>query len=147
MSRTLNELKQGLLKCAKENEDRTYFTGRVIVSSICKSAKETVEELEQEIERLKQQVFYLEDNLRVARKDREELKDAVANGLEEFIKEKPHTSLRFLANKEVKEENERLRQQIKKLECCSNCKHSNTRCQLTDICDSCFNSNKWESVE
>lgn len=41
--------------------------------------------------------------LRVARKDRENLQDAVANGLEDFIKEKPYTSLRFLANKELKE--------------------------------------------
>lgn len=46
MNRTINELKQGLLKCANENEDRTYHTGQVIVSSICKSAKDTIEELE-----------------------------------------------------------------------------------------------------
>lgn len=25
MNGTINELKQGLLKCANENEDRTYF--------------------------------------------------------------------------------------------------------------------------
>lgn len=46
MNGTINELKQGLLKCANENEDRAYFTGQVIVSSICKSAKDTIEELE-----------------------------------------------------------------------------------------------------
>lgn len=46
MNGTINELKQGLLKCANENENRTYFTGQVIVSSICKSAKDTIEELE-----------------------------------------------------------------------------------------------------
>lgn len=46
MNGTINELKQGLLKCANENEDRTYYTGQVIVSSICKSAKDTIEELE-----------------------------------------------------------------------------------------------------
>ena len=69
--------------------------------------------LEKENEELKQQVSYLKDNLRVARKDRERLQDDVANGLEEFIKEKPATSLRLLANKEVKEENEKLKENIK----------------------------------
>lgn len=72
-------------------------------------ALECIELLEKENEEIKQQVSYLEDNLRVARKDRENLQDAVANGLEEFIKKKPHTSLRFLANKELKEENEHIR--------------------------------------
>lgn len=71
--------------------------------------------LEKENEQLKARVSYLEDNLRVARKDRECLQDDVANGLEEFIKEKPATSLRLLANKEVREENEQLKQQIAKM--------------------------------
>ena len=34
MNGTINKLKQGLLKCANENENRTYFTGQVVVSSI-----------------------------------------------------------------------------------------------------------------
>lgn len=38
-----------------------------------------IESLEKENEELKQQVSYLEDNLRVARKDREELQDVIAN--------------------------------------------------------------------
>ena len=71
--------------------------------------------LEKENEQLKARVSYLEDNLRVARKDRERLQDDVANGLEEFIKEKPATSLHLLANKEVREENEQLKQQIAKM--------------------------------
>lgn len=74
-----------------------------------------IEELEKEREQLKARVSYLEDNLRVARKDRERLQDDVANGLEEFIKEKPATSLHLLANKEVREENEQLKQQIAKM--------------------------------
>ena len=59
MNGTINELKQGLLQCANENENRTYLTGQVIISSICKSAKDTIEELEkQEIEngQLKEQI-------------------------------------------------------------------------------------------
>ena len=55
MNGTINELKQGLLKCANENEDRTYLTGQVIISSICKDAKDTVEELEKENEQLRQE--------------------------------------------------------------------------------------------
>lgn len=47
MNGTINELKQGLLQCANENEDRTYLTGQVSISSICKDAKNTIEELEQ----------------------------------------------------------------------------------------------------
>ena len=59
--------------------------------------------LEKENEELKQQVSYLKDNLRVARKDRERLEDDIANSLVDFLQKKPATSLRLLANKEVKE--------------------------------------------
>lgn len=55
MNGTINELKQGLLKCANENEDRTYLTGQVIISSICESAKRTIDDLEQENEQLRQE--------------------------------------------------------------------------------------------
>lgn len=64
-----------------------------------KYKKKLVEENEQ----LKKKISYLEDNLRVARKDNEDLRDDIANGLKEFTKELPFTSLRLLANKEVKE--------------------------------------------
>lgn len=56
MNGTIKELKQGLLKCANENENRAYFTGQVIISSICKSAKDTIEKLEKENEQLKAQI-------------------------------------------------------------------------------------------
>lgn len=56
MNGTINELKQGLLKCAKENENRTYLTGQVVISSICESAKDTIEELEKENQKLQQQI-------------------------------------------------------------------------------------------
>lgn len=51
------------------------------------------------------------------------MRDAVANGLVDFIKEKPFTSLGLLANKEVKEDNEQLKAQIEKMKCCENCKY------------------------
>lgn len=83
---------------------------------------EHIADLEKENEELKAKVSYLEDNLRVARKDREHLQDDVAKGIEDFIKEKPATSLRLLANKELKEvlekqkqENDYLKTQIKNL--------------------------------
>lgn len=72
---------------------------------------EHIADLEKENEQLKAQVSYLKDNLRVARKDRERLQDDVANGIEDFIKEKPATSLRLLANKELKEVIEKQKQE------------------------------------
>lgn len=42
------QIKGALLKCAEENENRPIFTGYVVVSSVCKSAVERIEELEKE---------------------------------------------------------------------------------------------------
>lgn len=47
------EIKGALLQCAKENESRNYATFRIDVSSICRSAKERIEELEQQVEEMK----------------------------------------------------------------------------------------------
>lgn len=73
---------------------------------------EHIADLKKENEQLEAQISYLKDNLRVARKDRERLQDDVAKGIEYFIKEKPATSLRFLANKELKEVIEKQKQEI-----------------------------------
>ena len=43
-----NQIKGALLKCANENENKPTFTGHIVVSSICKSAVERIEELEKE---------------------------------------------------------------------------------------------------
>ncbi len=59
MSGTINELKLALLKCANENENKTYLTGQVIISSICKDANDTLERLEKENEQLKAQIYKL----------------------------------------------------------------------------------------
>lgn len=56
MNGRIEELKQALLKCANENEDKTYLTGQVIIGSICKDAKNAIEKLEQENEQLKAQI-------------------------------------------------------------------------------------------
>ena len=47
---------------------------------------------------LKEKVSYLEDNLRVARKDRENLQLKVGKGLNEFIKHCPYSALKLYAN-------------------------------------------------
>lgn len=77
------------------------------------SIQEDVLKLRIENEQLKIQVSYLEDNLRVARKDREDLRDAVAKGLVDFMKDRPFTSLSLMANKEVQRENIRQTEKIK----------------------------------
>lgn len=88
--------------------------GNVKITEILWKAVDELEhiaDLEKENEQLKAQVSYLKDNLRVARKDRELLQDDVAKGIEDFIKEKPATSLHLLANKELKEEIEKQKQE------------------------------------
>ena len=47
---------------------------------------------------LKEKVSYLEDNLRVARKDRKDLQLEVGKGLKEFIKDCPYSALKLYAN-------------------------------------------------
>ena len=60
--------------------------------------EERIAELEKENTELKEKVSYLEDNLRVARKDRENLQLKVGKGLKEFIKDCPYSALKFYAN-------------------------------------------------
>lgn len=57
-----------------------------------------------ENDELKEKISYLEDNLRVARKDRENLQLDVARGLKEFVKDFPATALRYLANEKYVEQ-------------------------------------------
>ncbi len=44
------QIKGALLKCAKENENKTTPTCNVVVSSVCKAAVERIEELEKQVE-------------------------------------------------------------------------------------------------
>ena len=64
---------------------------------------------------LKEKVSYLEDNLRVARKDRENLQLDVAKGLKEFVKDYPATSLRYLANEKYVEQLTKAKELIEEL--------------------------------
>lgn len=65
-----NQIKGALLKCAKENENRSTLTGHIVISSLCKSAVERVEELEKENTELKDQ---LGDKIMQKQKDKADL--------------------------------------------------------------------------
>ena len=74
-----------------------------------------ITELEKENAELKEKVSYLEDNLRVARKDREKLQLDVAKGLKEFVKDYPATALRYLANEKYVEQLTKAKELIEEL--------------------------------
>lgn len=42
-------IKSALLQCAKENEKKTTATFNIVISSVCKSAAERIEELEKQL--------------------------------------------------------------------------------------------------
>ena len=73
------------------------------------------DQLVKENAELKEKVSYLEDNLRVARKDRENLQLDVAKGLKEFVKDYPATSLRYLANEKYVEQLTKAKELIEEL--------------------------------
>ena len=58
----------------------------------------------------------LENDLKVARKDREDLMNDVADGIQEFLKENPSVSLQLLVDRKCKDEIERLEKRICELE-------------------------------
>ena len=68
----------------------------------------------------------LENDLRVARKDREDLMNTVADGIQEFLKEHPSTSLQLLVDRKCKDEIKRLEKRICELES----DNSNLRAQI-----------------
>ena len=81
---------------------------------IIQGKDKVIQELEKENAELKEKVSYLEDNLRVARKDREKLQLDVAKGLKEFLKDYPATALRYLANEKYVEQLTKAKEVIKK---------------------------------
>ena len=72
-------------------------------------------ELEKENAELKEKVSYLEDNLRVARKDRENLQLKVGKGLKDFIKDCPYSALKLYANGYYVEQLTKAKEIIQKL--------------------------------
>ena len=74
-----------------------------------------IADLEKENTELKEKVSFLEDNLRVARKDREDLQLDVAKGLKEFVKDYPATALRYLANEKYVEQLTKAKELLERL--------------------------------
>ena len=54
-----NQIKGALLKCAKENENKFTLTSHIVVSSLCRSAVERIEELEKENAELQEKISVL----------------------------------------------------------------------------------------
>lgn len=89
---------------------------------------------------LKEKVSFLEDNLRVARKDRENLQLKVAKGLKEFVKDYPAASLRYLANEQYVEENVKLKKR------CDNYEMTLSKMEK-GICNICKETEKDKKIE
>lgn len=80
------------INCLDEIEE--HFKTQMIAWVRCAADfGEINDQLVKENAELKEKVSYLEDNLRVARKDREKLQLDVAKGLKEFVKDYPATAL------------------------------------------------------
>ena len=56
----IEQLKSALQKCEKENENRATYTCEVIVSLVCKDARNCIAELEKELKRVKEDNKLLE---------------------------------------------------------------------------------------
>jgi len=96
-----DELKK---KCA----ERAKIFQQAMESCHSSSPMDCIEWFADRIAELEQQVSYLEDNLRVARKDRANLQLEVGRGLKEFIKDCPYSALKLYANAELEQENAEL---------------------------------------
>ena len=54
--RQKHQIKSALLKCADENEGKVTYTGNVVVSSVCRSAVERIQELENALKKIAETV-------------------------------------------------------------------------------------------
>ena len=85
------------INCLDEIEE--HFKTQMIAWVRCAADfGEINDKLVKENAELKEKVSYLEDNLRVARKDRKNLQLEVGKGLKEFIKDCPYSALKLYAN-------------------------------------------------
>ena len=102
------------INCLDEIEE--HFKTQMIAWVRCAADfGEINDQLVKENAELKEKVSYLEDNLRVARKDRDNLQLDVAKGLKEFVKDYPATSLRYLANEKYVEQLTKAKELIEEL--------------------------------
>ena len=85
------------INCLDEIEER-FKTQMIAWVRSAADFGEINDQLVKENAELKEKVSYLEDNLRVARKDRKNLQLKVGKGLKEFIKDCPYSALKLYAN-------------------------------------------------
>ena len=113
----LNQIRTVFAKEFKDPKDFLFPDKELVNVTVKDSCLNTVltYELKKENAELKEKVSYLEDNLRVARKDRENLQLDVAKGLKEFVKDYPATSLRYLANEKYVEQLTKAKELIEEL--------------------------------
>jgi hypothetical protein len=81
--RQRHQIKGALLKCAEENEGKGTYTGQVVVSSLCKSAIERIEELEIALQRIAKTVPNSYENCRYLPESR---LDVIGDICEEVLK-------------------------------------------------------------
>ena len=110
----VDEMIVASINCLDEIEER-FKTQMIAWVRSAADFGEINDQLVKENAELKEKVSYLEDNLRVARKDRENLQLDVAKGLKEFVKDYPATSLRYLANEKYVEQLTKAKELIEEL--------------------------------
>ena len=94
---SVDEMIIASINCLDEIEE--HFKTQMIAWVRCAADfGEINDQLVKENAELKEKVSYLEDNLRVARKDRKNLQLEVGKGLKEFIKDCPYSALKLYAN-------------------------------------------------
>ena len=94
---TVDEMIIASINCLAEIEEHFKMQMIAWVRSAADFG-EINDQLVKENAELKEKVSYLEDNLRVARKDRKDLQLEVGKGLKEFIKDCPYSALKLYAN-------------------------------------------------
>ena len=94
---TVDEMIIASINCLDEIEEHFKMQMIAWVRSAADFG-EINDQLVKENAELKEKVSYLEDNLRVARKDRKDLQLEVGKGLKEFIKDCPYSALKLYAN-------------------------------------------------
>ena len=82
--RQRHQIKSALLKCADENENKGTYTGYVVVSSVCRSAVERIEELENALKEIAETVPRSYKNYKYLPESR---LDIIGNICEEVLKE------------------------------------------------------------
>lgn len=107
-SKAIMEMRSRIVELEEENEGLKAF------ESYCDEIEEDAKAIAKENAELKEKVSYLEDNLRVARKDRKNLQLKVGKGLKEFIKDCPYSALKLYANGYYVEQLTKAKEVIKK---------------------------------